>query len=134
MKTTTNYQQMTLDILNPMGVKMIVKFLKYDRYFSDDKEARNIYRITFKREGAEFSLRFGQSIFASHEGTLPTEYDVLACIQKNDVGSFENFCDDFGYNVDSINQHKIYIAICKEWEKVSNFFSSEELEAIQEIN
>src|SRR5690606_35215363 len=29
------------------------------------------------------------------KGTPPTAYDVLACLQKYDVGSFEDFCSGF---------------------------------------
>jgi len=58
---------------------------------------------------------------------------VLACIQKYEVGNFQNFCGDFGYDTDSRKAEKIYKAVCKEWEKVNTFFSESELIELQEI-
>ncbi len=135
MLQVSNYQKEAADLLTSFGVKFSANFIKHDFYFQDDKEQRDIYRITFSRNGQKyerFSLRFGQSI--ANAGTAPTEYDVLACITKYDVGTFENFCGDFGYDVDSRKAEKTYKAVCREFAKVSAFFSPSELEAIQEIN
>ena len=60
-------------------------------------------------------------------------YDVLACIQKYEVGTFKDFCSEFGYDTDSRKAETIYQAVVKEWEKVCKFFTAEELPLIQEI-
>jgi|SRR5215831_4346119 len=62
-----------------------------------------------------------------------TAYDLLACITKNDPGTFENFCGDFGYDTDSRRAEKVYEATREEWRKVERFFKPEELEKIQEV-
>lgn len=64
----------------------------------------------------------------------PTLYDVLACLQKYDVGSFENFCGDFGYDLDSRSAKKTYKAVVKEYDKMCTLFSNDELEVLQLIN
>lgn len=64
----------------------------------------------------------------------PRPYDVLTCITKNDPGSFEEFCSDFGYDTDSRRAEQVYFAVQKEWSKARRFFTSEELEEMQEIN
>jgi hypothetical protein len=68
----------------------------------------------------------------------PTLYDVLTCLQKYDVGTFEDFCDIFGYNLDSILERKkaktIYKAVVKEFQAMERLFDSEELEVLQLIN
>lgn len=63
----------------------------------------------------------------------PTLYDVLTCLQKYEVGTFENFCDDFGYNSDSMTAKKTYKAVVKEYDKMCGLFSDDELEVLQMI-
>lgn len=70
----------------------------------------------------------------SDEIKHPTAYDVLACIQKYDPGTFENFCSDFGYDTDSRSAVKFYKAVRKEWNNVSKLFTESEIEQLQEIN
>ena len=136
MNTTSNYQTEAKDLLKSMNVKFKATFLKYGQHFDDDKQSRDIYKVTFRRDKNSFSLIFGQSINEStgNGGNAPEEYDVLSCLQKYDVGSFENFCGDFGYDVDSRKAEKTYKAVCKEFEKVSKFFTDAEIEQLQEIN
>lgn len=129
------YQKQANDFLTKNNITFKAKFLKNDYHFSEDKDTRDIFNVTFSREGKKFSLCFGQSLNDSdyNGGNPPTPYDVLACIQKYEVGDFQNFCGDFGYDTDSRKAEKIYKAVCKEWEKVNNFFSESELLELQEI-
>jgi hypothetical protein len=63
----------------------------------------------------------------------PSAYDVLAGITKNEPGTFEDFCGDYGYEVDSIKASKVYEAVKNEWANVQRMFSDKEIEALQEI-
>jgi hypothetical protein len=63
----------------------------------------------------------------------PTPYAVLACLQKYDPGTFENFCSDFGYDTDSRRAEKIYKAVQNEWTSINLLFSDSEIEQLQEI-
>ena len=130
-----NYQKQTENILQKMGVKFSSEYITHDYHFEDDKETRDIYRCTFKRDGKRFSIRFGQSLKESNYGNAnPTAYDVVSCLIKNDPDTFENFCAEFGYDTDSRKAEKIYRAVCEEWEKVSAFFTEKELSILQTIN
>jgi hypothetical protein len=131
----TNYNKQAKELLSLFGVKFSANFVKNDYHFQDDKERRDIFNITFSRGKNKFSLRFGQSLNDSTgAGTnKPTEYDVLSCIQKYDVGSFQDFCSEFGYDIDSRKAEKTYKAVLKEYNKVSNFFTNDEIEQLQEI-
>lgn len=104
------------------------------------------YRVTFRRKTipsgtmkeisnrASLSLFFWNSQNDAANGKEPRAYDVLASITKNDPGSFENFCSEFGYDTDSRKAEKTYKAVVKEWKKVEAFFTEKEIEQLQEIN
>lgn len=140
----SQYTQQANRFCNKYGVKVSAKFIKNDLYFNDDKETRDIFRITISRTAEpkrRFSFNFGQSISQSTGNGanklvlryIPSAYVVLTCITKNDPDTLENFCSNFGYDTDSRKAEKIYHACVKEWAKVSAFFSAEELEKLQEI-
>lgn len=140
-----NYQQQALDFLNATNTAITIKFKKYGRYFAHDKESRHIYRIRIANKLGSFSFDFGQSIYGTQNNDVPSVYDVLACLTKYDVGSFEDFCSDFGYEqfVENTNgtrmienkaAKKTYNAVCKEFENVSKLWSYEQIEQLQEIN
>ncbi len=73
------------------------------------------------------------SVFLRVRKSAPSAYDLLTVIQKSDVGSFENFCSEFGYDTDSRKAESIYHGVVKEWTKVQRFFTKTELEQLQEI-
>ena len=118
------------NIINSLNIKFTTTWLKYDYHFVGDKEKRHIFRCTLSRNGNRMSVIFGQSIV--EDANKPDLYSVLACLQKYEVGSFEDFCGDFGYNIDSRSAYKIYKAVCKEWVKVERVFG-DCLETLQEI-
>lgn len=64
----------------------------------------------------------------------PTFYDVFTCLTKYDVGTFDNFCDNFGYDNDSITALKTYKQVVKEYKQLSKLFTSDELELLNLIN
>lgn len=66
-------------------------------------------------------------------GKSPTPYDVLACLQKYEVGSLKDFCGDFGYDEDSKKAEKTYKAVVEEFKNIQILFSDEEIEKLQEI-
>jgi hypothetical protein len=148
------------EFLQKTGTKMKAEFLTNNFYFYDDKEARDIYKITLARtilgdKEKSYSFRFGQSIANSGEyvkrnpagktmydhelirrprGRIaPSAYDVLACVQKYDVGTFGNFCSDFGYDEDSRKAEKMYLAVQKGFGKIHDLFS-DVMEELREIN
>ena len=63
----------------------------------------------------------------------PTAYDVLTCLQKYEIGTFEDFCADFGYDEDSRKAEKIYKAVLDEYQNLQRLYSEAELKAMQKI-
>lgn len=132
-----DYLKQALDFLEKHDCHMTIKFLKYDKYFPDDTENRNIYTVKLVRRGVYkdevYTFKFGQSINKTISKEPPNEYDVLSCLTKYDPETFEDFCANFGYDTDSINARKVYKAVQKEYDALSKMFTEKELEEMQEI-
>ncbi len=97
-----------------------------DRSLLDKKDL--MFRIKMKDHS------FVSNIDKIHRPIAPTEYSILACLQKYEAGTFENFCGDFGYDEYSRTAEKTYKAVVKEFDKLSALFNYAELEQLQEIN
>ena len=67
----------------------------------------------------------------------PTEYDILSCLQKYDVGDIEDFIDEFGYEIKKKGDLKriinTYNAVVKEYNDIRRCFTEAQIEAMQEI-
>lgn len=129
-------QALIFQIKYKVGFKTV--WLRYEKHFEDDKKPRHIFKVTLSRNGKRFSFNFGQSI--ADDAKHPDLYSVLACLTKYDVGTFENFCSDFGYELYNENYTgknkssiKIYKAVCKEFQNVEKLFGDclDELQEIQ---
>ena len=110
------------------------EFVGNKPHFIGEKINRDVYKITLKRGERKCVFEFGQSI---NNTGKPTPYDVLACLTKKDVGTFEDFCADFGYDTnydtDSINAKKEYDAVINEWNNVKMLWSDKEIVELQQI-
>lgn len=92
------------------------------------------YRCTVWGKGrGRVSFQFWQSIKGSEIGEIPDAYSLLACVIKQDPESFETFCSEYGYDVDSRKAMQAFRAVIKEWHKVCRFFTEAEIEELQEI-
>jgi len=112
-----NYKKQADDFAKKNGITLtVIGEPRYKKHFPEDKDYRWVFRMRLSRNKKIYSFNFGQSI--SDEAKEPTMYDVLACLQKYDVGSFEDFCSNFGYDENSRNSERTYKAVCKEYEGV----------------
>lgn len=134
---TINYEQKAIDFLKNTNVTIKIEFLKYDFYFHNDNEKRNVYKITLKRKNQNYSFTFGQSINNTKKGIKPNAYDILSCLTKNDIGTFDNFINEFGYKLSSMAEwkqiNKLYKAVKKEFAMVQNLWTADEIEELSEI-
>ncbi|MCK9370101.1 hypothetical protein M0R04_09375 [Candidatus Dojkabacteria bacterium] len=127
-----NYEKQAQDFLKKTKTTMTARITGHDKYFPGDKQARNIYEITLRRNNNEYIFTFGQGINDTEAGNEPTAYDILSCLTKYEVGDFKGFCADYGYNDDSISAYDIYKKVLDEWENVNRLFS-DVLEELREI-
>lgn len=68
----------------------------------------------------------------------PTEYDILACLEKYEVGSMDDFIYEYGYEIKSAkdisNFISTYNAIVEEYNGLCRIFTAEQMEMLREIN
>lgn len=125
------YQEAAQLAADKLNIKLKVLSNHWGKHFVEDKDYRCIFKLRLSRGRKSYTFDFGQSIAAGD--TEPTMYDVLTCLQKYDVGTFENFCNMFGHDEDSRQAEKIYNAVLKEFEAMERLFTNEELEILQNI-
>ena len=128
----SEYTEQAEAFLKRHGLKFKAVYLEHGPHFPEDKESRDIWRLSIHRGRRSFSVRFGNSLAASdHGNTPPTAYDLLTCLTKYDPGTLDEFCREFGEDRYS---ERTYKAVKREWLKVSRFFTAAELEELAEIN
>ena len=121
----TNYQREAKDFLKKHNAKMTISFKDcvFNPWNNDnDKYYHNVYRVRIDRNHKTWSFNFTDSIYNTNNNLRPSAYDVLACIVKYDIGTFEDFCSEFGYVIDTKDSLKIYKAVKKEYENVISIF------------
>ena len=136
-----DYRKETRDFLERNNAKVKITFLecgKAPEYWYSNNY-RNIYRVTVSRNKKRYTYKFHDSIYNTSHGIKPDEYDVLSCLTKYDVGTFRDFCMEYGYEMyddesNGFNKDtmKIYKAILKELEGVERVFG-DVLEEFAEI-
>lgn len=66
-----------------------------------------------------------------------SEYDILACLVKYDVGTIDDFVSEFGYEVhkwDDVRRiENTYKAAVRQYRKLCEIFTPEQMEKLREI-
>jgi len=103
----------------------------------NDNQIRNTYGVTIFTPLGNMTLKYWDSVVSTRNGSQPTEYDILACLQKYDVGSFEDFVSEYGYEIEEFAERQrvknIWYATCKEYERVCKCFTEEQIKEMREI-
>ena len=130
------------ELINDIEIYYQIK--GYDYYFADDENKRYILNIKVKRNQREINFTFGLSIQDS-EYILNRDYlkkkkvfnDLsysVLCSVKNDFDinqyDFNEFCDMFGYDNDSIKAKKSYDLCVEQAIKLNRIFNENELDCL----
>ena len=103
----------------------------------DDKKLRNTYSVTITTPKGNMKIKFWDNIYNTEHAIKPTEYDILACLEKYDVGTIDDFVSEFGFEVhewaDVKRIENTYNAVVKEYQDLCRCFTPEQIEAMQEI-
>lgn len=128
------YLEQAQDFLRKTGTACEIEYAgKAINEMWHDKELRNFYQVTLSNQRGVYTYTFWDSVYNTKKRKKPDEYDVLACLTSYDVGTFENFCADFGYDTDSISALKTYMAVQKEYDGLRGIFTPEQMEMLGEI-
>lgn len=132
----SSYDQQAQDFMKATKTGIVTSFKNYGPYFPSDKESRDIFKCTIRTPKGSYTFTFGQSQHDSNGngGNPPSAYSIFAAFTKYDPGTFENFCADFGYDIDSRTAERTYKAVCKEYAAICRLYTTEQIEQMQEIN
>lgn len=129
---TAESQQIFKELIKDLKVE--IELIDYGKMDWDifDKDNRNIYKVTFKRNGKQTSIKYGQSLTNTWEGIEPDLYDVLTVVGSEQSifynnESFEDFCDELGYDSDSRGVYKRYQAFQKQAKGLAKIFEEKEI-------
>lgn len=126
------YEKQAMEFCEKNHVKIWFSFIGRKQW-KEIGAAVNTYRVSIMTPIKSFTVTFHDSINNTVTGARPTKYDVLACLTKYDPGSFEDFCNEFGYDEYNRNSMSTYRAVLKEWEKMEEAFTEEQLEELRKI-
>ena len=126
----SKYEAMANAFAEKTGKKLTVLDYKYKPMWGE-KQSRYVFKCRLSRGRKQYTFEFGQSLYNGSKE--PTMYDVLPCLEKSDVGTFEDFCDEFGYDTDSRRAERTYNAVRKEYAAVERLFG-DVMDELYEIN
>jgi glucan biosynthesis protein len=121
----TKKQANIKDFARSLKLQMDVNYADRNPSMINDSWQANHYKLTFKKDGKQFSTFFSQGLGISEE---PKMVGVLECLQSDCQSteySFDEFCGEFGYDQDSIKALKTYKACGKIKDKVHKFFGAD---------
>ena len=144
------YIEQAINFCKKNNVEIEISFSNRDKYFVGDTKKRDIYNVKIIRNSKSFEFKFGDSLYNTEKNTKikggkktrfevvkPSEYDILACLQKYDIGDFDDFVSDCGYSFNTEGEYirikKTYFEVKEEYSNVLNVFKDimDELQEIQ---
>lgn len=108
----SEYEERANAFAEKTGTKLDILDSEYKERWGHE---RFVFKCRLSRNGKRYTFEFGQSL--AKGAAEPTMYDILACLQKYDVGTYKDFYEEFGCYDDSV-----YKAVCKEYAAVMRLF------------
>lgn len=157
------YRTQALDFLAKANAKMEINFIGVDANPNwRDNKKRNKYHFTITTPSGTMSGDFWDSIhhteltmmtlndyykrpgLRNYHGfremkanAKPNEYDILACLTKCDPGTMDDFLNEMGFEIKSVNDMSqflnTYNAVVAEYHNLCRIFTPEQMEMLNEI-
>jgi len=101
--------------------------------WDDGTAYRPHWKVQLKNDGKSYTFDFFDSIHngKTRPSPTPTAYDILACLTWYEVGTFENFCNEFGYQKGQARS--TWKAVVREYENLCRLFTEEQRELLSNI-
>ena len=96
--------------------------------------ARKRYKANFDVLNSSEKATVKRELTSLKANARPTEYDILACVEKYGYDSFSDFCAEFGYSTDSISARETFLACGEEYAGLRRIFTEEQMEKLREIS
>lgn len=142
------YVKQAKDFLQDCNATMTMMYLgkEANENWKETRE-RDTYMVNIRTPKGNMQFKFWDSVRNTRTNQKrklyrlpikePTEYDILACLQKYEVGTMEDFFSDFGYEIkcakDITNFINTYNAVVKEYQDICCCFTPEQIEKMREI-
>lgn len=126
------------EILRNCNARMTINYAGCDCNADwGDNTLRDYYSVTISKGRKRMHLTFWNSVYDTETHTAPEEYDILACLQKYDVGTLDDFVSEFGYEIHSLEDYRkverTYKAVRKEYADLCRLFDEPEMEMLREV-
>ena len=134
----SDYIQQAKDFLKSCNATMNISLIgKADPHW-DDGCLHNQYLFIITTPLGEMRNYFYDSSYNTTKGINgATEYSILACLEKYDVGTIDDFVSEFGYEVHSWSDVRriweTYNAVVDEYNSLCRIFTPEQIEKLREI-
>lgn len=144
----SEYERQANKFLKENNIKIQKMYLgkEVNTNWNEERE-RDTYMINIQTMNGKMQVKFWDSINNTIKNSenekirrpriYPSNYDILSCLQTYDVGSLEDFIDEFGYEIkkkgDLTKILNIYKAVTKEYNDVCRCFLGTELDELREI-
>jgi hypothetical protein len=105
------------------AIRMTSEWADENPNMADMPAGSSHYKCTFRKGSKQMTVYFSQGPAICRE---PTAKDVLDCLASDataDLTSFEDFCSEFGYDVDSRRAERTFNAIKRQTEKLQRFLN-----------
>lgn len=116
----SEYENNAIAFAKKHGIKLHILDEEFRPYFPGEVESRSVFKCRLTRKGKQYTFNFGQAL--AYPGKEPGMYDVLACLTKDDPGSYQDFCWEYGYESCSRQAYDTYKSVLKEWKAVNRMF------------
>ena len=103
----------------------------------NDNIRRDVYRVTLKTPLGVMWVKFWNSEYNTARGIEPTEYDIIACLEKYDVGTIDDFVAEYGFEINEWADVKriqnTYNTVRRQYKSLCRCFTPDQIEAMREI-
>lgn len=139
----SEYDQRAEDFLHDSGTTMTIEFDSIVHGFPfEDEDSNRVdhkkYNVTLTRGEHVYRFPFYDSYHNFKNDIKPRPYDVLACLQKSDVGEMKDFVEEFGYEIKDRKSFErvenIWKACKDEYQNLYELFGEEWMEKLWEID
>jgi len=134
----TDYIKLGNDFCAKYDVKIIKNYVGTKKYFPSDKEIRDVYEIIITRGNKHFTFPYGDSIVNTEKNRnsqvrkYPSNYDILACLEKYEYDDIDDFASSLGIEKPS-EAIRLFEVCNKQVRDVANMFSFAELSELRDI-